>query len=302
MFGDDFSLLDISSSASGGVQSSDLESNVHYLLIEQATLKNLLESWRFSCIFNMCKALAGIMFAGHLSEFDPANADWSVFQKRLENYFTTNAIEDDKLKGANLLTSLNEDGYKLIYNLCLPIIPKNKKYSELTKIFSKRFKPNLSVFAAPYEFYQSKKRLNESAKEWAARMKSLAGTCYFETTELEMVLQDHFIVGYDRGPVQDRYENVFKPGLDKVSYLGFEISKMGLHTSEEKVAAINKAPVPKNVTQLKSFLGLITYYGKFVPNLATILHPLYNLLKNKVTYKKNSDKAVLSNWSWPTEV
>ncbi|KAF2905690.1 hypothetical protein ILUMI_00489 [Ignelater luminosus] len=154
----------------------------------------------------MVTARAGtsIMFAGHLSEFDPANADWSVFQKRLENYFTANAIEDDKLKAAILLKSLNEDGYKLIYNLCLPIIPENKKYSELTKIFSEHFKPNLSGFAARYEFYQSKKRLNESAKEWAARIRSLAATCYFETTELEMVLRDHFIVGYDRDPLQDR--------------------------------------------------------------------------------------------------
>ncbi|KAF2902442.1 hypothetical protein ILUMI_03744 [Ignelater luminosus] len=66
------------------------------------------------------------------------------------------------------------------------------------------------------------------------------------------------------------------------THKGFEISKMGLHTSEEKVAAINKAPVPKNVTQLKFFLGLIAYYGKSVPNLATMLHPLYNFLKNKL--------------------
>ncbi|KAF2891512.1 hypothetical protein ILUMI_14661 [Ignelater luminosus] len=152
----------------------------------------------------MATARGGIMFAGHLSEFDPANADWSVFQKRLENYFTANAIEDDKLKAVILLTNLNEDGYKLIYNLCLPIIPENKKYSKLTKIFREHFKPNLSVFTARYEFYQSKKRLNESTKEWAARIRSLAATCYFETTELEMVLRDHFIVGYDRGPVQDR--------------------------------------------------------------------------------------------------
>ncbi|KAF2903212.1 hypothetical protein ILUMI_02969 [Ignelater luminosus] len=81
---------------------------------------------------------------------------------------------------------------------------EDKKYSELTKIFSEYFKSNLSVFTAHYEFYQSKKRLNESAKEWAARIRSLAATCYFETTELEMVLRDHFIIGYDGGPVQDR--------------------------------------------------------------------------------------------------
>lgn len=135
---------------------------------------------------------------------NPENADWSVFNKRLENYFTANAIEDDKRKAVILLTSLNEDGYKLIYNLCLPVAPEKKTYAELIKILNEHFKPSLSVFGARYEFYQSKKRPNESAKEWAARIRSLAAKCFFETTELEMVLRDHFIVGYDPSPVQDR--------------------------------------------------------------------------------------------------
>lgn len=64
-----------------------------------------------------------------------------------------------------------------------------------------------------------------------------------------------------------------------VSYLGFIIDKDGLHPDMSKVAAIVKAPKPVNVTQLKAFLGLINYYGKFVPNLSSLLHPLYALLK-----------------------
>ncbi|XP_045763671.1 uncharacterized protein K02A2.6-like [Maniola jurtina] len=64
-----------------------------------------------------------------------------------------------------------------------------------------------------------------------------------------------------------------------VSYLGFIIDKHGLHPDMTKVEAIVKAPTPGNVTQLKAFLGLINYYGKFVPNLSSLLHPLYSLLK-----------------------
>jgi hypothetical protein len=72
---------------------------------------------------------------------------------------------------------------------------------------------------------------------------------------------------------------------DNVEYLGFVIDKKGLHTSDSKVKAIRDAPVPRNVSQLKAFLGLINYYGKFIPNLATILHPMYNLLRKDVRYK-----------------
>jgi hypothetical protein len=72
---------------------------------------------------------------------------------------------------------------------------------------------------------------------------------------------------------------------DEVSYLGYRINKVGLHPSRDKVVAINQASIPANITQLKSVLGMINYYGKFVPNLSTILAPLYELLKKGTTWK-----------------
>ena len=67
--------------------------------------------------------------------------------------------------------------------------------------------------------------------------------------------------------------------LKSVSYLGHVISEEGLRTADEKVAAIVDAPDPRNLTQLRSFLGMVNYYGKFLPDLATRLSPLYQLLK-----------------------
>ena len=43
--------------------------------------------------------------------------------------------------------------------------------------------------------------------------------------------------------------------------------------------AIANAPQPENVGQLRSFLGLVNYYNRFLPNLATILHPLHQLFE-----------------------
>ena len=66
-----------------------------------------------------------------------------------------------------------------------------------------------------------------------------------------------------------------QPSLE---YLGFWIDAQGLHPLASKVEAIEQALKPTNPQQLKSFLGLLTYYGKFIPNLSTLVHPLNQLL------------------------
>lgn len=81
--------------------------------------------------------------------------------------------------------------------------------------------------------------------------------------------------------------------LPEVAYLGHVISADGLHTSEEKVRGIVEAPAPRNVAELRSFLGLVNYYGKFLPDLATTLSPLYTLLQKqkKWTWGPDQKKA-----------
>ena len=64
-----------------------------------------------------------------------------------------------------------------------------------------------------------------------------------------------------------------------VEYLGHRIDSSGVHTTK-KVEAILNAPRPCNVQQLRSFLGLLHYYGKFMSNLSSLLHPLNQLLKS----------------------
>lgn len=81
--------------------------------------------------------------------------------------------------------------------------------------------------------------------------------------------------------------------LSSVEYLGHTISREGLKTSESKVKAISNAPAPSNVSELRSFIGLVNYYGKFLPDLATTLTPLYELLhaKKKWSWGKEQEKS-----------
>ena len=69
-----------------------------------------------------------------------------------------------------------------------------------------------------------------------------------------------------------------------VEYLGFHISKEGIGTSQAKVDAVLEAPVPRNVSELRSFLGLVNYYSKFIPNLSSLCEPLHGLLRKEVTW------------------
>ena len=57
------------------------------------------------------------------------------------------------------------------------------------------------------------------------------------------------------------------------------------------MAAIVQAPTPTNLQELRSFLGLLNYYGKFIPNLATILHPLNELLQADRRWKWSEECA-----------
>ena len=60
---------------------------------------------------------------------------------------------------------------------------------------------------------------------------------------------------------------------DEVSYLDFIINKDGISSNADKIRDLLKAIIPENVTQLKSFLGLLNYYHKHLSNLANTLEP-----------------------------
>ena len=73
--------------------------------------------------------------------------------------------------------------------------------------------------------------------------------------------------------------------MPEVEYLGHKINSKGLQPSEHKVAATTEAPAPRDVSELKSFLGMVNYYGKFLPNIATLLAPLYRLLRKETAWQ-----------------
>ncbi|XP_024921034.1 uncharacterized protein K02A2.6-like [Cynoglossus semilaevis] len=73
--------------------------------------------------------------------------------------------------------------------------------------------------------------------------------------------------------------------VPSVTYLGHRITAEGICPVEDKVRAVKEAPSPKNVTELRSFLGMVNYYGKFLQDLSKVLAPLYKLLHNDTKWQ-----------------
>ncbi|CAB3249360.1 unnamed protein product [Arctia plantaginis] len=66
---------------------------------------------------------------------------------------------------------------------------------------------------------------------------------------------------------------------DEIEYCGYKISKRGLHKADQKIKSVVNALTPKSVSELQALLGLVNYYGRFIPNLSDILEPLHELLR-----------------------
>lgn len=67
----------------------------------------------------------------------------------------------------------------------------------------------------------------------------------------------------------------------QVSFLGHIVSEEGICTDPEKVNAVKEWPVPRDKTEIRAFLGLCSYYRRFVKNFADIAKPLHRLTEEK---------------------
>lgn len=123
---------------------------------------------------------------------------------------------------------------------------------------------------------------------------------YFEDIEGVILFVDDLLVYADSKEVHDqRLRAVLdrckeiniklnrqkcRVGLTEIKYLGHTITRTGIKPDNSHIIAIQNLPTPTNTKEVERFLGLVTYVGRFVPNLSEKTFMLRELLKKSVEW------------------
>jgi transposase InsO family protein len=79
-------------------------------------------------------------------------------------------------------------------------------------------------------------------------------------------------------------------------YLGHVITDKGVQPNPDKVKAVTDFPAPRNTKEMKSFLGLVGYYRRFIEGFSKVTKPLTSLLKKDAAFHWSSEQELAFNY------
>ena len=78
-------------------------------------------------------------------------------------------------------------------------------------------------------------------------------------------------------------------GLNQVSYLGYVFSEKGMSPDPRKTQVIVNWPQPTSVAEVRRFIGLASYYRRYIADFAQVAAPLHQLMQKKATFNWSAD-------------
>ena len=199
---------------------------------------------------------------GVLEPFD--GGDFTDYSERLNSYFLANNIGQvaaeageaaiqaaDKKKVAVTISLIGKNTYSTLKDLCLPDLPCDKSYEEITTLLKGFYKPKVLEVAETYRFHQTIQKENESVNEYANKLKRLAVHCNFGQY-LQRALRDQFVGGVRSQSTRKKLlseDRTFEQALKvaQADELAEKESKQLLQNTEKSVHGIDrKSPQQKN--------------------------------------------------------
>ena len=84
---------------------------------------------------------------------------------------------------------------------------------------------------------------------------------------------------------------------DEIEYLGHVVSGKGISTNPKKIEAVTKWPTPKTVYDVRSFLGFVGYYRRFIKNFSKITKPIREVITGLENQSKRAAKKTYIEWT-----
>ena len=84
---------------------------------------------------------------------------------------------------------------------------------------------------------------------------------------------------------------------EEIEYLGHVVSGKGISTNPKKIEAVSKWPTPRTVYDVRSFLGFVGYYRRFIKNFSRITKPIREVITGLENQSKRAAKKTYMEWT-----
>lgn len=194
----------------------------------------------------------------------------------------------DRLRNTRYISSIDlENGYWQV-----PMASDSKQYTAFTVSGKGLFQWKVMPFgltSAPATFQRTLDRVI------GAEMEPHAFAYLDDIVVLGKTLEDHMqnlkeVFRRLRAANLKINENKCSFFKSEIRYLGHLVTRDGIHTDPEKVAAIRNMQPPTNVREVRRCLGMASWYRRFVPDFAQIVLPLTTLLKKGKHFRWNAEQ------------